>query len=401
MLPRISARATNVAENAQVAQRNSYHPNDGGLQLYSTLGNITSVNGQNLYSAPIKTSIYRDILANAQLDILKHHDLNDVTGFYQCNHSGWSFEVVVANGTLHYGSLSAVVSRYMKLIPSYGPAKDVTRTRVGRIDRLGKPLADVAMIPLDAQPALNNTAVSIQLEPGQVLAIEITPQGSITRAETLMGQELSIFGTQEPRNFPKRQNGLEREVVRAVSTTTFSLSIRLWRDPQGRLPILRSAAIFLLARPIYLALTNLNLILDTIEQAHSAVQSAAETMHNNTLSGIYAGLEGSELEINSGYFQFGYMSTRFLMKITERDENGNLPVLDAVTWPKLAWSILEPLKSLMVGNDSDSRQAYAVHGDIYGPRSLLLNGTGQAAQEQQQQQVVVGYWELVAMPVEA
>lgn len=387
VLPTISTRAIKAVDSAKVAPRELFHPNDGGLQLRSTLGNLTSVNGYNLYSAPIFTAQYSDVLTAARNDLLQNDDPNDVTSFYQCNHTGWSFEVVVANGTLHYASVSAIVSRYLKLIPSYDPATHVTRTRVGRVDRKENPIADIALVPLDVQPTFNSTATAITLEPGETLVTEVNPQGSTTRVERLTGQELSIFGTDPPPNLPKRQTGLEREVMRAVTNTAFAISVRLWRDPEGGLVTLRNAAV-LLAPPIYLALTNMGLTLDAIKQA-------ADNALTESMLGALAGLTGSSVtyEIGSGFFKFGYLSTRFMMKMNERDEDGNLVVLNAVTWKKLAWAVLDPLQKLLKTKNS---KIYAIQGKIYGPGT---NGTGSEGDQQQQQQQVLGYWELTALPI--
>ena len=367
-----------------LGRRDGFHPNDEGLELRSSLGYMLSVNGARIYAGPIMTAQYLDILSNARDALKNNHGKNEVTNFYQFNHTGWTFEVVVTNGTLHYASLSAVVSRYMKLVPTWGPQSNITRTRVGRIDKKGHPFADIALIPSDRGAPISNEPPSHSVGGSDsttngVNVTYVTPFGSSWASQTLTGQELSIFRNSLPSSLPKRQTGLEQVILRAVAGTAFSVSVRLLEGPHG---LIVRASIYLLVAVILLAFTRLRM--------EVSAAATVEAMHGPD----WGRLAQRGFDIDSGQWELGKMTTNFGMRLYRGNQEGQLhgrsvdrqsAGLDADTWRRIMQTILSPLQSL------DSRSKfYSLEGDIYGP----ANGNSTGAP------VIIGRWELSALPAE-
>ena len=345
-----------VADEGTNTQPRNFHPDDGALVLHSSLSNLSSVEGYNLYSAPILTAQYRDILTATRDDLSRHHDVHGYTKFYQYKYSGWSFEVVVANGTLHYASLNAILTRYLKLIPTYGPATHFTRTRVGRLDRDRHPIADIALVPLDVQPRPESTAKAIQLEPGEVLVTDITPHGGKSHAVRFTGQELSIFGKPTITTVPKRQTSLEQEVVLQVAKSAFAVSVQIWRDPSLNLV---AVSILILISVMLTALSQMALTL------------AAQITHGEA-AGLLVGDKW-----DSGYLRVGRLCARFIMRIHR-----------ALTYAE-GMSIIRTILSPLRAQGSEKKKMYALRGNVYERSDASANdGT--------QEMKVIGTWEIPA-----
>ena len=376
--------ATLVNDPDTLRRRDGFHPNDEGLELRSSLGYMLSVNRARIYAAPIMTVQYLDILINTRDALKNNHGKNEVTNFYQFNHTGWTFEVVVTNGTLHYASISAVVSRYMKLVPSWGPQSNITRTRVGRIDKKGHPFADIALIPSDRGAPISEQSSSGPIGASisttkEVNVTYVTPFGSSWASQALSGHELSIFDNSLPSSLPKRQTGLEEIILRAVAGTTFSVSVRLLEGPHG---LIVRASIYLLVAVIFMALTRF-----CMEVSGAAT---IETMYGPDRGRLAQRWFG----IDSGRWELGKMIATFGMRLYRGNQGGQLhgrsvdgqsAGLDADTWRKIAQTILSPLQSL-----DTQTTFYSLEGDICGPAA----GNSTAAP------VIIGRWELRASPAE-
>jgi len=90
------------------------------------------VNNVLLASVPILTTQLQDILNAAKQQLV---NLQGITNIYQCNHTGWSFEVAFVEGeSVHYATLSAIVTRILYHLPDAAQF-NVTKTRVGVIKR--------------------------------------------------------------------------------------------------------------------------------------------------------------------------------------------------------------------------------------------------------------------------
>ena len=198
--------------------RNAFHLADGGLELRSALGSIDSVNGEKLYSASIETAGYLDVLTKARETVNSDYGNTETTEFYRFNHTRWSFIVAVPNSTIHYASIAAVLSRYTKLVPAGDPQMNITRTRVGRIDKYGVPLANVALLPSDLGPTAERLPpppppppppAPVDGSPREVNVTTITPFGSSWSMQALTGHELDIFDPSLSAGLHKRQGGLE------------------------------------------------------------------------------------------------------------------------------------------------------------------------------------------------
>ena len=117
------------------------------LRLLSSDRNITAVNGDILYASPILSTDLLALLRATREDLATHFDQNALTKIYQFNHTAWSFNVAAAKGTLRYSSISAVVTRFIRLTSSQSEA-NITWTRVGCLYGGNEPVADVVMLPV-------------------------------------------------------------------------------------------------------------------------------------------------------------------------------------------------------------------------------------------------------------
>lgn len=120
---------------------------NSGLRLRSSNRNITAVNGDILYASPILLTELLALLRATREDLATHFDQNAMTKIYQFNHMAWSFNVVVAKGTLRYSSISSIVKRFIRLTSSQSEG-NITWTWAGCVFGGSEPIADVAMLPV-------------------------------------------------------------------------------------------------------------------------------------------------------------------------------------------------------------------------------------------------------------
>lgn len=346
---------------------------DKNLRLESSSTNITAVNGYILYASPILSAELLALLLATHNNLNTYRGRSDVTNHYQLNYTNWSFEVIVANGTLHYASISSIVTRFLRLMPDRQVNNNVTWTRVGCLYNGDKPIAYIAIVPLstDQDPIFAN-ARSMEpppTTPTPLHIMTISPTGVINSTEVISPDALDIYGTSQLTRLPKRQaSALEREVILKVFDTALYMSLHILRNPDGL--ISRTVVIFFVV-VIFVALSQFALgILGEMLFGSRA---------SNQLGEIYG--------LDSGSWRLGQLWARFVVKTTARDHNDRLVSFDARSWEAIATALLEPLK--IAGN---GEKVYAVGGEVRGP-DPANNRTGEV--------VKLGEWQLTAEPVSA
>lgn len=131
---------------------------NSGVEFSSSTANITAVNNVLLTSVPNLTTQLQDVLNAAKP---QSSNLQGITDFYQCNHTGWSFEVAfVEDKSVHYATLSAIVTRILYHLPDAAQF-NVTKTRVGVIKRGSVAIANIGTLPLVPQAAISSDAVPV------------------------------------------------------------------------------------------------------------------------------------------------------------------------------------------------------------------------------------------------
>jgi len=356
--------------------KSSSSPNevyDWDLHLESSSSNITAVNGYILYASLILLTQLLALLLATHNNLNTYRGRNDMTNHYQLNYTTWSFEVIVANGTLHYASLSSIVTRFMQIMPDREVNNNFTWTRVGCLYNGDKPIADVAIVPLstDQEPTFPKVR-SMEPPPTTttpVQIITISPTRVINSTEIISFNALDIYNSSQLTSLPKRQaSALEREVILKVYNTALYVTLHILRNPDGR--ITRTVKVFFIA-VIYVAVCKFALgVLAELVFGSSG---------GNHLGEIYG--------FDSGIWRLGQLSARFVIKATARDYDGRLVSFDARTWEAIATTVLEPLKMANKG-----QEVYAVGGELRGP-DPANNKTGQV--------VKLGEWQLTVEPVPA
>ena len=341
------------------------------LHLQSNTQNLTAVSGYILYASPIQSTELLALLLAAHQDLSTHHSLADDTKFYQFNHTMWSFEVAVANGTLRYGSILSIIDRFLHLTPSQHGEK-ITWTRVGCLYSGDIPIADIAMVPLNADQESSYVEVSKTNTPlvlsAPVQIMTISPTGVTNSTEIISPNALDIYRHKMGTAFPKRQaSSIEREIIMKVFNTGLYVSVHILRNPDTIAA--RTTALFF-AIVIFLALCKF------------ALGAVGEMVFGSWIADSLK----ETYQLDSGSYRLGQLSARFIMRVTARDHEGHLIAFDAKTWQALANTILEPLQSAGMG-----KETYAVEGNIRGPDPV--NGTGQM--------VTLGEWQMNVAPTPA
>lgn len=330
--PSDTSSQTNVAVRAAVnsdAGPTSNKVYDKDLHLRSGSRNVTGVNGYALYASPINSTQLLALLLATHNNLNTYRGRNDVTNFYQLNYTTWSFEVVVANGTIHYTTISSIVKRFLRLIPHKQVIGNITWTRVACLYNGDKPIANVAIVPLPTDPEtvvvdFDKTGF-VPATPTPVQVLTISPTGVINSTEVISPDALDIYRNSQVEPHPKRQtSSLEREVILKVINTGLYVTLHIFRDPNGEGR--RTLAVFFTV-VIFLSLSQFALGLLAELVLGSGSDGAAK---------VYG--------IDSGSWHLGQMSARFVMKTTARDPHGNLIAFDPKTWEAIANAILEPSK---------------------------------------------------------
>lgn len=321
------------------------------------------MDGHTLYASPIISTQLLALLFATYQDLNTRNQTEEIS-FYQHHYTTWSYEVAVANGTLRYGSILSVVNRYLKLTPGQDD-HSITWTRVGCLFNGGKPVADIALVPLiedhDSVAAKSGGTNVPAIPTTPVKVMTVSPIGITNTTEIISPNALDICKDSSMSTLPKRQaSSLERKVILKVFNTGLRVTARMHREPDG-----------VLARvlPVFFVVA---IIL--------ALSKFALGMIAELLIGSYAAnAAGKFYGIDSGSYHLGQLSVRFVMKSTARDRVGNLVGFDATFWESLAETMLVPLKIA-----DTTKEVYAVGGTLSGPDTV--NGTDKM--------VKIGEWKM-------
>ena len=235
------------------------HPvSESSLHFASSARKIAAVDGAILHSVPISTAHMYAVLRTAEQD-LGNFANNSTTSYHEWSYKGWSFEVACsANETLQYSIIAAIITRILFLLPEVDQ-KNVTWTRVGKVERGQVAIADVTLLPVapdtsptDAVPIdesqkskdiTNTTALEHALAGSEVDFDLIGINGVISVKRLLDSHILDIFNDTVPSSddlteatLGKRQ--LSASLQRILHTqmdgqTSLFMTIQL-KDPQSR-----------------------------------------------------------------------------------------------------------------------------------------------------------------------
>ncbi|KAI4184210.1 MAG: hypothetical protein L6R41_004911 [Letrouitia leprolyta] len=332
-----------------------------GLHLRSHDRSVACVNRAFLYAVQINATELLRLLLSTRDDLSAKAKGSSQANFYQFNHTNWSFNVAVANGTLGYNAILAVVSRFLRLFPSHD-TPPIIWSLVGCVYDGGEPVANVAILPLNANQDLTSTDLGVAdaspIPPTPVQVLTISPTGAVSSTEVVSSQALDVYKTNPPTTLPKRQMG--GDVLRAFGTGLF-FTVRILRGNDG---LVHQATVALMITPILIALC---------KWALGAIAGIFfEPWLGDELAKLY--------RLESGSYRLGQYTGRFLIYGTARDREGRLVALDIDTYKATAYAIVDPLLQI-----SDRQmQIYSMGGEVLGPDSV--NGTGKT--------VILGKWEL-------
>ena len=333
----------------------SSEPSSIDLRLRSSLDHITGIDNITIYAFLINKDELLSLLEGSGAD-LRSQTLNAFTSHYQHNTAKWSFSVVAPNDSVRYTAIEAVVTRYLTLAhaTSETTSSNTLWARAGALFGTNTPIASIFITPLATTASTNDssclaidtTTNQNSSNSGSTEVYNVTPDGSTCSYETIdQSLALSPFSnTGHPKRF-----SFEAQVFAHAAQTIYSISVRLWRDPDGiPMRMNKIAAVGVLG----LALNSL--FPDLLERNY--------TMETRFFS-----------QVDSGVHDLGYMKVRFVMKIAPPQARGHLLQLPPAAWRDLIALIRDPLKAV-----EDHYYAWAIEGDIFG------NGT------------VIGHWQLLA-----
>ncbi|KAL8713838.1 MAG: hypothetical protein Q9225_006672 [Loekoesia sp. 1 TL-2023] len=345
---------------------------DNSLHLRSSDRSIVAVNGDTLYASPMNSTELLALLLSTHDDLSAKSKENGQTNFYQFNHTTWSFQVAVAEGTLNYTSISAIVTRFLRLIPSEH-LDPIIWSRVGCVYQGGKPIADVAILPLVSDQQTTFTDFStidnarIPLTPVKVMTI--SPNGVTNSTEVISPHALDIYNSSLVTTLPKRQaSPIGREMIMKVFDSGVFLTMEILRDPDG-----------LVARAM------ISLLIIPFAQAYCKL--AMGLIAGLVFEPWVGDLLGELYQLDSGSYRLGQLSGEFIIKATARDEEGNLIAFKAETLKAVVNALLGPL----IQTEDKKEPIYAMGGEILGPDPV--NRTEGV--------VPLGTWELRVEPTPA
>ena len=235
------------------------------LSIRSGARQIKSVDNSTLYAVPILTSQLVATLKAAQADLQKA--VNNKTQHYSYNHSDWSLNIVVLNGTLRYSVILAVVVRFLTQAPN--PAEtNITWARVGVVERGQEPIADVVFLPsgraaeyLSQEDTVLNTTAP-ESPDGKIPVLDVSPSGASESLQIIDEHALDFFNpSNSPANSPKKRSlsDIETEFLVNEGMMAFKLTARMRPDFwNGRL--IRAAQANTMASTVKLAIDQLGLL---------------------------------------------------------------------------------------------------------------------------------------------
>ncbi|KAI4203285.1 MAG: hypothetical protein LQ350_001982 [Teloschistes chrysophthalmus] len=337
-----------------------------GLHLKISTSSITAVNGYTLYASPIALPDLLALLLAAYRDLRLSHAANDFTNAYHYNTSVWSFEVAVANRTIHYSSISSIVKSFLQLMQ--GPHESIiTHSFVACLYAENNAIADIAIIPsatkedstsIDITPEYADTPQSppdIPFTPVQINTI--SPTGIVTTTDIISQSALDIFNPDPDRLKKRRGFSIDHEIVVKVASTTLYIARRilLRNDLEHELanPVVAVALPYFFNAAIILAVSSFGLGVATEQSTHPYYKHE---------------LLGKAPIVDSRIFHLGRLTARFYMWSTLRDQDGRSVGFAGKVWDALVKQFLE-----VAERAPRDREVYATEGTVKGKDPV--NGT--------------------------
>ncbi|KAL9584346.1 MAG: hypothetical protein Q9212_002187 [Teloschistes hypoglaucus] len=356
-----------VSPNASWKRSSPANENfEQGLRLKISTSSITAVNGYTLYASPIALPDLLALLLATYRDLRLSHLATDLTNIYHYNTSVWSFELAVANGSIHYSSISSIVKRSLQLMR--GPhVSIVTHSFVACLYKENVAIADIAIVPAATNedsaftangPENGDNSQSTWGIPTKPVGIDtISPTGIVTTTDIIPQSALDIFNSNpDPL---KRRSGfsIDHEIVVKVASTTLYIArhilLRNDREHERANPVVAAALPLFFNAAIILAISSF--------QIGFATELSAHPYYNHELL-------GKAPFIDSRIYHLGKLTARFYMWSTLKDPEGRQVGFAVKVWDALAKQFLEVAKRA-----PRDRKVYATEGTVRGKDPV--NGT--------------------------
>ncbi|KAL8637519.1 MAG: hypothetical protein Q9228_005219 [Teloschistes exilis] len=337
-----------------------------GLHLKISTSSITAVNGYTLYASPIALPDLLALLLATYRDLSLSRAATDLTNAYHYNTSVWSFEVAVANGTIHYSSISSIVKRSLQTMQ--GPHVGIiTRSFIACLYKENNAIADIAIIPSASNE--DSTWTTIGSENGgtsqsvpdipttPVRINTISPTGIVSTTNIIPQTALDIFNSNPDPLKRRSGSSIEREIVVKVASTTLYIARRILArnelENEVANPIVAAALPYFFNAAVILAFSSFGLGV--------ATESSTHAYYNHELL-------GNSFFVDSRIFPLGRLTARFYMWSTLRDRQGRQVGFAAKVWDTLAKQFLE-----VVRRAPQDREVYGTEGTVKGKDPV--NGT--------------------------
>ncbi|KAL9608445.1 MAG: hypothetical protein Q9167_006727 [Letrouitia subvulpina] len=354
--PNVRTDSLVIAENGAETNLSSSSPGrkliEYPISVHSSTGYVMSTEGIKVYSLPIDTTNYRNLLQGAIDDLSRHERLQHTTR-YTFNSSDWSFNVLVVNTTVNYATIDTVVKHFLKLLPE--SAQGLVNARVATIIRNKLPVADVMVIPAFEVPAVeaitavsNQSAVAVDLNTatGQVNFTTVLASGSFTELQPFDEAIWTRFVQNVTNAVDEGHSKAKIKKTRtvnidlldmahniAVPGTAYGLNVRIWRDPATG--AMRRAPVVFFRAAIRAAVNYLVHELDERTQL-------GDLLDPDRLVDDFAMFT----EMTSGAVPVGVSTAVFRMMTSVQDAHMQPLRLHADMWLRLALTLLQRFASL-------------------------------------------------------
>ncbi|KAI4258956.1 MAG: hypothetical protein LQ352_000952 [Teloschistes flavicans] len=362
-LPSLSEVSSNVGWKRSLQARGI---SERGLHLKFSTISVTAVNGYTLYASPIALPDLLVLLLATYRDLSLSHVRTDLTNEYHYNTSVWSFEVAVADGTIHYSSILSIVKGFLQLMQ--GPhVSIITQSFAACLYKDTDAIADIAIIPsatnvdsisTDIEPENGDTSQSTPDIPTALIQVDtISPTGIITTTDTISSSALDIFDP-NPNPLKKRLgSALDHEMVVKVASTTLYIArhilLRNDREHENANPIVAAALPYFFNAAIIIACSSFALGFVT--------ERSMDPYYDPDLLGKVP-------FVDSRIFRVGRLTARFYMWSTLRDQDGRKVGFAAKVWDALVKQFLR-----VAERAPQDTELYATEGSIRGKDPV--NGT--------------------------
>ena len=343
-------------------------PSHNGLLLRSSSYNLTGVGGYPIFALPIVSSDLADILGQTQAD-LQTRNGEMITASYYVNTTKWSFSVTMANTTLPYATVEAVVARFLKLSSTVAGPQDIVSTRVAVIFNESTPIADIVIMPYypvsnsSDKPFSNfgNGGLSTS-RPNEIF--KITPFGSSCAYQVINETAALAPYLHEIHQGSLRIRSNWAGVLIPLAQATFYTTIRIWRDPIYGIPVevniwtIQSVCIVAFYFSMKL-LWRISLDAKPLMETMSMLDPFDSEIFKN-------------LTLDTGYYQVGRLVGRVVIQATENVASGRFgdPQITALKlYVALIKAILMPLKV-----SSPQHLGWGMEGEVYGTSNATSLG---------------------------